>query len=223
VAELSLDTASDLAGIALTEEGALVSELTWRTRRNQSRELLPALDWLLERGGLSKSGLRAIFVCIGPGSYAGLRVGLSTAKALAYALDIPIAGVNRLEADAALVATPAAGVIVPVHAAGRADLAWARYRPGPDGPVEITPPRLSPLDAFLEALVPGDLVCGELGDDLKIVIRARGVLFVDSPLSRVLAVSRIGWRRLRAGTVDSADSLVPLYLREPAIGPQPPR
>ncbi|HEY4685952.1 MAG TPA: tRNA (adenosine(37)-N6)-threonylcarbamoyltransferase complex dimerization subunit type 1 TsaB, partial [Dehalococcoidia bacterium] len=95
---VAIDTASDLAGVALTEEGALLGAVTWRTRQNQSRELLPALDWLLGRQGRGKEEIGAVFVCLGPGSYAGLRVGVSTAKALAFALDASLAGVGRLEA-----------------------------------------------------------------------------------------------------------------------------
>src|SRR6266498_2602240 len=97
---VALDTSSELAGVALVEDGLLLAETTWRTKRNHSRELLPSLDWLLGRVGRAKEDIGALFVCTGPGSYAGLRVGTSTAKALAYGLNAQIVGVGRLEADA---------------------------------------------------------------------------------------------------------------------------
>ena len=62
----SIDTAGDLAGVALCEGETLLAEVTWRTKQSHSRELLPTLDWLLPRHGRSKSNRRAI-VCLGPG------------------------------------------------------------------------------------------------------------------------------------------------------------
>jgi tRNA threonylcarbamoyladenosine biosynthesis protein TsaB len=220
--ELSMDTASEIAGVALTQDGDLVAEVTWRTRQNHSRELLPTVEWLLSRANLTRGDLAAVFVCIGPGSYAGLRVGLSTAKALAYALAIPVAGIGRLAADAALVrgATDHARIVA-VQAAGRAELAWAVYSSSDGGLTELTPPRLSSRGAFVEALEPGDVVCGELDEDLRADLGSRKVAVSATTSGRVVAVAALGWKRLAAGSVDSTDALVPLYLREPAIGPRP--
>src|SRR3712207_4499165 len=125
--ELAIDTAGDVAGLALTELGRLVAEYTWLAQRQHSRDLLPAINALLARAGQTKQDLTAIFVSTGPGSYAGLRVGLSVAKGLAYALDIPIVGVGRLEVDAYQhAAFP--GPVCAVHQAGKRELAWAVYQ-----------------------------------------------------------------------------------------------
>jgi len=220
---VAIDTASDLAGVALTEEGALLGAVTWRTRQNQSRELLPALDWLLGRQGRGKEEIGAVFVCLGPGSYAGLRVGVSTAKALAFALDASLAGVGRLEADAEPLVAAAQGRVVAVHAAGRAELAWAAYGRGDDRPQELVAPRLSTAEALVDALQPGDRVCADpkaLPASLGDAIAARDAVFVEAAPDRVLAVARLGQARLARGAVDNPDTLVPLYLRAPAIGPQ---
>ena len=221
VIEVALDTASEVAGVALTEEGALVAEVTWHTRQNHSRELLPTLDWLLSHQGLTKDDIAAIYVCLGPGSYAGLRVGVSTAKALAYALGVPIAGVGRLAADAYGIAIDGGPRVVAVHAAGRAELAWAAYHREDGRLLELVPPRLGPQESLLEGLGPGDMVCGDLAPELAAALAARGVSQARPGLARVVAVAAIGRGRLLAGDTDDPDSLVPLYLREPAIGPQP--
>jgi len=94
--ELSIDTASELASIALSQEGALVAEMTWRCRRNHTVELLPSVERLLGQAGASKADLTAVFVCTGPGMYTGLRVGVTVVKALAHALALPSVGVGRL-------------------------------------------------------------------------------------------------------------------------------
>src|SRR5262245_10724810 len=122
---LALDTAGDLAGVALAEAGALLAESTWRAHQSHSRDLLPRLEWLLSQAGRDKGDIAAVSVCLGPGSYAGLRVGLSTAKALAYGLGVPVLGIGRLEADAYWPAQGAPGRVIAVQAAGRAELAWA--------------------------------------------------------------------------------------------------
>ena len=98
--ELSIDTASELASVALSQEGALVAECTWRCRRNHSVELLPSVDRLLAQASVDKTSLSAIFVSTGPGMYTGLRVGIATAKGLARALGLPLVGVGRLELEA---------------------------------------------------------------------------------------------------------------------------
>ena len=77
--ELSIDTASEMASLAVSREGVLQAEITWRCRRNHTVELLPTIERLLAQAGASKADLTAVFVCTGPGMYTGLRVGVSTA------------------------------------------------------------------------------------------------------------------------------------------------
>src|SRR3972149_2683128 len=89
-----------MASLALSSEGTLQAEVTWRCRRNHTVELLPTIDRLLAQAGVTKGGLAAVFACTGPGMYTGLRVGVSTAQGLAYALKLPVVGIGRLEVDA---------------------------------------------------------------------------------------------------------------------------
>lgn len=217
--ELSIDTASDVASIALSREGALLAELTWHIGREHSRQLLPAIDGLLARQGVSKHDLTAIFVCIGPGAYAGVRAGVSTAKGLAFALECPLVGVGRLEVDAFALAG-AADIVVAVHRAGRKELAWAAYAGEPWH--EVEPPQRVPLDELAGALPKNALVTGELDDALAAELRERGhrVVRGAAALRRAALLAELGWRRLEAGRKDDPTSLVPIYLREPAIGPQ---
>ena len=84
--ELSIDTASDLASLALSREGEVAHERSWHCRRNHTVELLPAIDAMLAEAGIGKGDLTAVFVSIGPGMYTGLRVGVSIGKGLARAL-----------------------------------------------------------------------------------------------------------------------------------------
>jgi tRNA threonylcarbamoyladenosine biosynthesis protein TsaB len=222
VIEVAFDTASEIAGVAVCRDGDLLTEVTWRTERNHSRELLPMLDWALERNGLTKDDIGAVFVCLGPGSYAGLRVGLGSAKALAYGLSVPIAGVARLAAEAAPLAAEGGPAVYAVNAAGRADLAWAAYSRRDGRLVELVAPRLGPAAALVDAIEAGAIACGDI-DTVRAVLIEKGVSIAAPTASRVVAVASLGHERLIAGDLDDAESLTPLYLREPAIGPQPPR
>lgn len=218
--ELSIDTCSDNASIALSREGALLVELTWQLGREHSRQLLPAIDGLLGRLSASKDDLVALFVAIGPGTYAGVRAGVSMAKGLAYGLELPLAGVGRLEVEA-YAWRAAGGPIVAVHRAGRREAAWAAYEGVPEWK-ELSAPRLSPL-AELAALLPaGSLVTGEFEEEAVAEMTALGhrVVTGAATIRRAAILAELGWQRLQAGATDDPKSLVPLYLREPAIGPQ---
>jgi tRNA threonylcarbamoyladenosine biosynthesis protein TsaB len=223
---LAIDTASDVAGAALMDGDSLLAESTWRAHQSHSVQLLPAIDWLLSHVGRAKDEIGAVAVCLGPGSYAGMRVGISTAKALAFGLDARIVGVGRLAAEALPVAEASGARVVPVQAAGRAELAWAVYQHSADELVELSPPRLGSLAELLAVLREGDAVTGDIDRlDAATVgaLTERGCRLVPASSARVVAVARLGLRRLARGEADDADTLVPLYLRAPAIGPQPPR
>jgi tRNA A37 threonylcarbamoyladenosine modification protein TsaB len=152
-----------------------------------------------------------------------MRVGLSTAKALTFALDVPLVGVGRLAADALPVAEATLARAVAVQAAGRAELAFAAYRAAEDDLVETIAPRLGSVDVVAAALEPGDIVCGEidrLPEPAAEAFAKREVRVMAAPAPRAVALGRLGVRRLARGEIDNADALVPLYLRAPAIGPQ---
>ena len=220
--ELSIDTASDWASVALSREGHLVGEVTWRCHREHSTQLMPMVETLLSRLRVDRSELKAVFVGTGPGSYAALRVGVSTAKGLAFALGLPIAGVGRLEIEAYQYAACGRPVCA-LHRAGRGEIAWAAYQ-GPKAEWrEIAPPRLSPPEEVMAQLPAGTLLCGEEDDALEALLSEAGVEAVVAPSRRRADyLAELGWRRLAAGQADDVRALVPMYLREPAIGPQKP-
>ncbi|MCH8814969.1 MAG: tRNA (adenosine(37)-N6)-threonylcarbamoyltransferase complex dimerization subunit type 1 TsaB [Chloroflexi bacterium] len=220
--ELSIDTASEMASIAVSSHGRLVAEIAWQCRRNHSVELLPTIDQLLARAHCDKSDLTAVFVCTGPGGYTGLRVGMSVAKGLAFASKLRVAGVGRLELDAyPHAAFP--GPIVAIHRAGRGELAWALY--GGDPWRELLAPRLSKPEELPAHLEGASLIVGEIDDELTAavadagsnVVYARGVASV----RRAGALAEIGFDRLSRGEDDELALVKPVYLRPPAIGPQP--
>jgi tRNA threonylcarbamoyl adenosine modification protein YeaZ len=217
--ELSIDTASDWASIAVSNEGRLLGEMTWRCERQHSVQLLPSVEGLLARLDVDKGDLRALFVCIGPGGYAGLRVGVSAAKGLAFALGTKIAGMGRLEVEAYQFGDCGRPVCA-VHRAGRGEVAWAVYQGPREEWREVVAPRLSTPQVLLAEAPAHALFCAEEGDGVGEMLTAAGATFTIVPLRRRAGfLAELGWRRLSSGDVDDARALAPLYLREPAIGP----
>jgi len=216
--ELSIDTASELASIALSREGHVSSDVAWQSKRNHTAELLPRIEQLLDGSGVDKSDLSAVFVSIGPGMYTGLRVGLSIAQGLARALVIPAIGVGRLELDA-YPHRDFDGQIVAVHRAGRGELAWGSYQARPWR--ELSPPRIAPPEELAYALQERTLVVGELDEKLLALLEGRNVT-IKAPASegRARSLAQLGFKRWRAGQTADPALLRPVYLRPPAIGPQ---
>ncbi len=220
--ELSIDTASEISSVALSREGVLQVEITWRCRRNHTAELLPTIDRLLAQAGASKEELTAVFACTGPGMYTGLRVGVSTAQGLAYALKLPVVGIGRLELDAYQHAV-FPGRIVAVHRAGRGELAWAAYRSRPWR--QATAPRLDwPADVVRKARGRA-LFCGEVDDELAAAIEEAlgdkaSVAAPAASVRRAASLAELGYRRLTVGEGQEPGALRVVYLRPPVIGPQ---
>jgi len=95
---LSLETGTEICSVGLSRDGKLLSLRENTEGRNHARLLGVFVDELLSEMGMKPSGLDAVAVGIGPGSYTGLRVGVSMAKGLCYGLNIPLIAVNSLQA-----------------------------------------------------------------------------------------------------------------------------
>ena len=92
---LAIDTTEAATGIGLIGE-KLIKIKTWVSERNQSQELLPTIDKLLKTNRIKPEQLKWVAVNLGPGSFTGLRVGISVANAFGYGLGIPVIGKAHL-------------------------------------------------------------------------------------------------------------------------------
>lgn len=103
---LNIDTATEFASVCLSEDDKIMYLQESRDQKNHASFIQPAIDQICQTTGIPLKELDAISVTLGPGSYTGLRVGLSTAKGLCYALNKPLILVNTLEvmAQAAMAA-----------------------------------------------------------------------------------------------------------------------
>ncbi|QKY71224.1 tRNA (adenosine(37)-N6)-threonylcarbamoyltransferase complex dimerization subunit type 1 TsaB [Lentibacillus sp. CBA3610] len=94
---LAMDTSNHVLGVALLKDDQLIGEVTTNLKKNHSVRLMPAIDQLMRAVDMTPQQLDRIVVAKGPGSYTGVRIGLTTAKSMAWALDIPVVGVSSLE------------------------------------------------------------------------------------------------------------------------------
>lgn len=219
--ELSIDTSTRYASIALTVHGELRAELSWRSDQNHTRELAPAVQALLRQAGATTRDIAAVAVALGPGGFSALRVGLSFAKGLAEGLGVPLVGMETLEVEA----FPYASTGLPVYAtgdAGRGQLAWAAFLEDKQGWRKITGERIATPQELAEALSAPGIICGEglagHGAALRPLL-PQGVYPVQTtpPTRRAATLARLGWERLTRGEQDDPATLQPLYLRRPSI------
>ncbi|WP_077324403.1 tRNA (adenosine(37)-N6)-threonylcarbamoyltransferase complex dimerization subunit type 1 TsaB [Virgibacillus siamensis] len=94
---LAIDTSNQILGIALLKDGQLLGEIVTNIKKNHSVRLMPAINQLMQEVNMKPDQLDKIVTAKGPGSYTGVRIGLTTAKSMAWALNIPVVGVSSLE------------------------------------------------------------------------------------------------------------------------------
>ena len=87
---IGLDSATQVASVAVVEDDKLLAELTFNMKKNHSERLMPMLALMLEEINLTLDDITGFAVAVGPGSFTGLRIGLATMKSLAYVKDKPI-------------------------------------------------------------------------------------------------------------------------------------
>ena len=219
--QLAIDTSTGTASLALVQDGEVLAELTWRCGQSHSTQLLPHLSHLLNQAKLSLESATCIIVAKGPGSYNGLRVGISTAKGLAFSLGIPLIGVSTLEVEAYQHADRGL-LICPVFNAGREEIAAAMYQKKDNKWCQLTAEHITTVEALCSQITTKTIFCGEfvpfIAAKLRKQLKQRAVILPSAAgLRRASFLAALGLKRLKAGNYDNPATLQPLYLRGPSI------
>ncbi|HWK80203.1 MAG TPA: tRNA (adenosine(37)-N6)-threonylcarbamoyltransferase complex dimerization subunit type 1 TsaB [Thermomicrobiales bacterium] len=206
---LALDTSTETAGIAL-HDGERLAESVWPAGRTQTTSVLPEIDALLARCGSSIEDVGAVAVAIGPGTFTGLRVGLSIAKGLVLARDLPVIGVPTLAIAAAPFVQAEVSVLA-VLPAGRGRVVSARV---PAQGRMDDPANMAFADFVAHAEVEGLLVLGELSAEQRAALTDRGVRVASAGASvrRPAVLAELAMARWAAGETDDPATLEPLYV-----------
>ena len=219
--ELAIDTSSDAASVALSSEGRVIAELTWDAGRNHTVELIPNIMYLLRQAKVNLEDIDGIVVARGPGSFNGLRVGMSVAKGFGFSLGIPLVGISTLEAEA----YPYAGTTLPVCPilnAGRGEIATALFQVKRGKWSRLSEEHIVGVEELLTEINGRTLFCGEIPGEIAVRIRdilGKKALIISgaAELRRAGYLAELGWERLKKGDFDHSPTLQPLYLRSPSI------
>ncbi len=218
---LALDTATRYASVALYDASGVVSERSWRSEGKHSVEVLPAVADMLAQARLASASLEAVAVTKGPGSFTGLRIGMSIAKGLCLALEIPIIGIPTLDVITYAVGDPGSRVVA-VLEAGRGRICVATYHyeqglPVQEGEIELVQASEWVVQAQEPLLITGE-ISADLAERLLQQPDAENMAIssLAGSLRRAGYLAELAWERLQAGHVDALDSLSPIYLHYPS-------
>lgn len=222
---LALETATPVGSVSVWEGRSMLGYVEIRQEKAHARLLLPVIDGLMGNLGLRPAQLGAVAVGKGPGSYTGLRVGVSTAKGLCLSLGIPLIGIGSLEGLAAQVqdlARSLGAAIAPVIDARRMEAYSALYSAelGELAPVDA---RIFDAESFSGWLAARPLIL--VGDAaaklLPLAAGLPGVVVLPEVQATAAGIGKLAVLRFEAGQFEDLERFEPYYLKEFAV--RPPR
>lgn len=220
---LAIETTEPTGSVAALEDARLVAEVTLVALQRSAQALAPALVELLSHVRWQAADVQLIAVTAGPGSFTGLRVGVTTAKTLAYATGAEVLGVNTLEVIAAQ-APPSEATVTAVIDAQRGQLYSATYQPRRGKPHEIAmmncdletqiETHIVDRDLWLAERQAGEVVTGpglsRLIDDLPPEVT---VVATQDWAPRASTVGKLAFAQYQSGRRDDLFRLAPRYYR----------
>ena len=220
---LAIDTSTQVSSVAVVSESKLSAELTMQAKLTHSETLLPHIEQVLKMAGTEKEELDGIVISQGPGSFTGLRIGLATAKAMSYALKLPLVGVSTLEALAYHYVVPGVHIATLLDAQkGNAYwqcFRWERQGAGlqllADEGIRVA--RIMDIIEECSAMngqvvLLGDVVAKKIVGKLTLpenVLSAPPHLL----MPRAACVARLGLKKLAAGEIANVMDMEPVYIR----------
>lgn len=221
---VALETATDVCSVALMQEGDLLGECSLYLPRTHGRNLAPLLGDMMRRADTSPAALNAVVVSMGPGSYTGLRIGVSTAKGLALASGADLVGVPTLEALAVGMAGAAdfGDLLAPCLASRGNEVYVAFYEAGDGNTVHPkTEPASLPADALRDRLTDINArrlwIAGPGRSRLASLAEGNAAVKVVTGLTPSAAwVAHLGHQSWQAGRLDDVATFEPFYLKDVA-------
>ena len=214
---LGIDASTKKSSVAVGNDNAVLAEISAEAKLMHSETLAYNIDFALKIAGASKTELTGIAVNLGPGSFTGLRVALATAKAMAYALELPLVGVSAMQVLAREFWGASATVYSLVDAQKNSAYVEGFNFDGREF-VSVVPISIAPIKEFIAALpkeekiiLTGDaamkyLKGKELSDNVNVAP-------TEKSYPRAANVVALGKERLARGESDDVMSLEPMYLR----------
>jgi tRNA threonylcarbamoyladenosine biosynthesis protein TsaB len=217
---LALDTATEKGSLALVAADRVLMEYTLESHGTYLTRLLPGVDAILTNTGRDLADLAVVAVSLGPGNFTGLRIGLATAKTLAWSLRCPLVPVPTMEVLAAQFPHHPHPIGV-VMDAKRGEVFWGRFRCPEDQPEVLEGPLRLPVRDLPARLTPPLLLTGPGIDAHHQTLTALLPPEItwappEMRLPRASTLARLARHRLKLGLTAPPAQLVPTYLR-PAL------
>jgi len=215
---LAIDTATAIGSVAVFSQDRLLGSQQIRRQASHARLLMPMIEALLGQLDLVPSNLAAIGVSRGPGSYTGLRVGVSSAKGLCYALDRPLLSLSSLQSLADQqreLAHRLAASIIPMIDARRMEVYCAPFdaQGQPLGQIEAY---IVEEDSFGQWLAQGSVIfCGDGAEKCRHLLeRHPNAVVLGQSLSHAAHMGPSLWQRFQAETFEDLTTFEPFYLKD---------
>ena len=212
---LAFESSARAASVALVEDGRLISQYSQCSGLTHSRTLLPMAEDMLKNAELSLDKVDLFAVAHGPGSFTGVRIGVSTVKGLAWAANKPCVGVSTLEAMA-WHGLAAGGLVCPVMDARRSQVYNALFKVENGRPVRLCEDRPIALSQLAEELRTLDAPAFLIGDGAELAEK----YLREQAIPCTVAPENLRWQSAWGvamaamdKTPGNADALLPVYLR----------
>jgi tRNA threonylcarbamoyladenosine biosynthesis protein TsaB len=216
---LAIDTTTPHGSAALLEDSHLMAEVNCVASLTHSQRLLPAIDLMFRQQDLAVSDVDAFAVAVGPGSFTGIRIGLSTIKSFALASGNPVASVSTLEALAWKLKLPHNRLLCPLLDARKGEVYAALFEVKQRQLTEVIPQGVYSPDEFFTRIPPNRIV-SFIGTGVDVWNEKIFAYFKDktrfSARSLFIAheVGLLGYDLLKAGKGVDAREVNPLYFRK---------
>lgn len=219
---LAVDTSSSVAAVSVIDERELLGEFILNHKKTHSQKLVPMIDELMKNLGLRPEDIDIYAASSGPGSFTGLRIGITTIKAMAFAAKKPVVGIPTLDALAYNVQSEKSSLVCPMMDARNNQVYTALYKNEEGKQLNITGYMGIPVQ---------DLVQMIRGKNSEVVFVGDGVLlhkeFLKSEfggrcsfapqcllLQRASSVAQLALFKASAGKLESSFDMLPFYLRK---------
>lgn len=222
---LAVDTATQTCSIAICENLSLLAESTLFRRQTHSRHLMEMIHQTITMSGTGLDEIDGFAVTRGPGSFTGLRIGLSCVKGLAYAKDKPVASVSSLEVLATQAAMvegsrcPDSVILCPLLDARKKEVYFTGFKKENDRLVQVLPEMVLPPDNLTLHLKGPCIFIGDgaiLFKDLLTRLFKDHAIFLTPQHNYIRAhsIAILSLERFKKGSFDDLSSLAPEYIRK---------
>ena len=211
---LSIETTTTNCSVSLSKKGeTLVLKEDYSSNYSHAERLHVYIDDVLKQANIKGSDIDAIAVSKGPGSYTGLRIGVSAAKGLCFALDKPLISISTLTALAQQV-TPKDGLIIPMLDARRMEVYSAVFDANANQ-VRETKAQIIDASSFAEYLEQGKVYfIGNGVEKTKETIHHDNAVFIDNKLPSAEQMSALAYAKYKKNDIEDVAYFEPYYLKD---------